>query len=63
MTKFKNKNFVKHRWFGKDIMMQIINISFYPGREDSPIYTCRYFSNGKFQSEDFYEHELNIVED
>ncbi|WP_433895171.1 hypothetical protein [Sphingobacterium mizutaii] len=58
MSKYKVKDFVKHKWFGKDITLQVINISIYPGREDSPIYLCRYFANGKFHSEDFYEHEL-----
>ena len=63
MPKYNVKDFVKHRWFGKELPMQVINISVYPGREDSPLYRCRYFSNGIFHSEDFYEHEINVLED
>lgn len=58
MAKYKIKDFVQHKHFGKNITMQVLNISYYINFEDMPIYTCRYFSKEKFHSEDFYEHEL-----
>jgi len=62
MAKFKVNDFVKHRFFGQSVVMQIVNKSIYMGLEEAPIYTCRYFANGRFYSEDFYEHELKLAE-
>ncbi len=62
MAKFKVNDFVKHKIFGQSVVMQIVNISVYMGLEEAPIYSCRYFANGRFYSEDFYEHELKLAE-
>jgi len=62
MGKFKVNDFVKHKTLGQTIVLQIVNISVYMGLEEAPIYTCRYFANGRFYSEDFYEHELKLAE-
>lgn len=60
MVAYKVKNFVRHKWFGQDIPMQIVQIE---DNHSDCIYTCRYFSNGIFHSANFYEHELVIWED
>ena len=62
MAKFKVNDFVKHKTFGQTIVMQIVNISVYRGFEETPIYTCRYFSKQRFYSSDFYEHELKLAD-
>lgn len=58
MPKFKVKDFVRHKVMGKEVILWVINVGYYDGREDAFIYTCRYFSNGIFYTEDFYEYEL-----
>lgn len=59
---YKIKKFVKHKTFGKNIEMQILDISENEKNPEYNVYHCRYFVNGVFQSTDFYEFEIELTD-
>lgn len=59
---YKVKKFVKHKWFGKHIIMQILDVQEHENNKDYNLYHCRYFENGVFYSADFYEFEIELTD-
>jgi len=59
---YKVKQFVHHKTFGKNVIMQIIDISENEKNTEYNIYHCRYFVNGIFHSSDFYQFELELAD-
>lgn len=59
---FKVKKIVKHKTFGKDIVMQILDSQENEKSKEYNLYHCRYFVDGVFHSADFYEFELELTD-
>lgn len=59
---YKVKQFVRHKTFGKNVIMQILDVSENDKNKEFNVYHCRYFDNGVFYAAEFYQFELELTD-